>query len=127
MMDLLLNTLLEEFAQKVDSFHDGVTRSATFPDMANKIMVAIGMRRTGKTYFLWQTIAALLKNAIPLTRMLYINFEDDRLYPVTQEKLRQLLDGFYTLFPENYTQECYLFLDEIQNAEHWHAIIRRYF
>src|SRR3990167_8606646 len=89
-------------------------------------MVAIGMRRTGKTHFLLQTIHDLLTE-VPITRILFINFEDDRLLPLTQDKFRELIDAFYARYPENHDQLCYLFFDEIQNVEGWHAVIRRYF
>lgn len=46
---------------------------------------------------------------------------------MTQEKLRQLLDGFYSLYPENHDRGCYLFLDEIQNVETWALVVRRYY
>ena len=32
---------------------------------------------------------------------LYINFEDERLLPCNAIKLRQLVDAFYVLYPEN--------------------------
>ena len=83
-MNVLLKTLLEEFSEKIATFIPGVTRDFDFPAVPNKIMVAIGMRRSGKTYFLFQTIIKLLKE-VAITRILYINFEDDRLYPITKK------------------------------------------
>lgn len=79
-MEKLLATLLEEFHADLSDF-DGnlVTRQLEFPRISNKIMVAIGMRRTGKTYFLFQKIQNLIAEKIPLESILYINFEDDRL------------------------------------------------
>jgi len=127
-MEVLLQTLIEEFREKIAflSKNQNVVRDSRFPNISDKIMVAVGMRRVGKTYLLFQMVLELLKT-VPVTRILYINFEDDRLYPITQQKLRELLDGFYTLYPENHDHLCYLFLDEIQNADQWHAVIRRYF
>ncbi|EKE09927.1 MAG: hypothetical protein ACD_16C00100G0089 [uncultured bacterium] len=52
-MRILLLTLLEEFREKLQSFKNGVIRDERFPEIPNKVMVAIGMRRTGKTYF-WE-------------------------------------------------------------------------
>lgn len=126
MLDLL-KALLEEFQTKLAAFSDGTPREAKLPQLPNKISVAIGMRRTGKTYFLLQIIAKLLQDQIPLSRVLYLNFEDDRLYPLNQQQLGHLLDSFYSLYPENHHQECYLFLDEIQNVTGWQLVVRRYF
>lgn len=125
-MHPLLPTLLEEFHFRMNAFDGGTSRTIKFPNIPNKIMVAIGMRRVGKTYFLFQTIQKLLENT-PITRILYLNFEDDRLQPLNQESLRNLIDGFYSLYPENHEKECYLFFDEIQNVTLWHTVIRRYF
>ena len=126
-MSTTLQTMLEEFQEKMSLFREFTPRSFTFPNIKNKIFVAVGMRRTGKSWFLTQTIKELLLRGIPLNQILYLNFEDDRLQPLTQEKLRQLLDGFYSLYPENHDRFCYLFLDEIQNVENWDLVIRRYY
>ncbi|MEI8321017.1 MAG: ATP-binding protein [Alphaproteobacteria bacterium] len=122
----LFSVLLEEFHDKIKDFPEGIIRERTFPNIPNKIMVAIGMRRTGKTHLLLQTIKTLLKE-IPLTRILYINFEDDRLSGLSQQQLAGLLDDFYSFYPENHDALCYLFLDEIQNVDNWHQVVRRYF
>lgn len=127
-MTALLPTLLEEFQEKISTFNNRVIREIKLSNVLEKIVVAIGMRRTGKTYFMLQIIINLVKNKkIPLSRILYINFEDDRLYPLTQKKLSNLLDEFYTIYPDNHNQICYLFLDEIQNIPNWYTVIRRYF
>src|SRR3989304_5586530 len=126
-MNAILQTLLEEFQEKMSSFRVLTPRSFTFPNVKNKIFVAVGMRRTGKSWFLAQTVKKLLIQGIAISQILYLNFEDDRLQPLTQEKLRQLLDGFYSLYPENHDRLCYLFLDEIQNVDDWALVIRRYY
>ncbi len=123
----LVQSLLEEFRDMINTYEDSVKREASLPKVTNKILVTIGMRRTGKTYFLLQYITDLLKNGIPLNRILYVNFEDERLYPLTQDKLGKLIDAFYTLYPDNHDNICYLFLDEIQNVENWQVTIRRFF
>ena len=121
----LLQILLGEFRDKINSLKDIVIREAKFPDAPNKIKVAIGMRRVGKTYFLYQHILNLLEKGVDLTAILYLNFEDDRLAPVTAEKLASLVETFYTFYPENHDKRCYLFLDEIQCVDQWATVIRR--
>eukprot|EP01039_Chlorochromonas_danica_P013290 gene13290-15355_t len=124
-MTILLQTLLEEFHAKMKTFTGGILREASFSDIPNKIMVAIGMRRTGKTYLMFQTIQKLLRE-VPISRILYLNFEDDRLYPMTGQQFGELIDSFYTLYPENHDNACYLVFDEVQNIEDWQLVIRRY-
>lgn len=121
----LLDTLLGEFHQKLDSLKTMVPRDIAFPKAPQQIKVAIGMRRVGKTYFLYQHILKLLSQAIPKTSILYLNFEDDRLLPLGEQTLAQLVDAFYSRYPENYEKKCYLFFDEIQNVPGWATVIRR--
>lgn len=121
----ILRILLGEFYDKLTSLTDMVVRDAKFAEAANKIKVVIGMRRAGKTYFLYQHIFKLLAAGVDRSSILYINFEDDRLLPLTQQKLGKLIDAFYTLFPENHERKCYIFLDEIHVIEDWQLVVRR--
>ena len=66
-----------------------------------------------------------MAEGIPLARMLYINFEDDRLLPLDHKAMGQMIDAWYTLHPDNYNHCCYLFLDEVQNVEGWPVVLRR--
>lgn len=123
----ILETLTDELVDKLDQLSSMTPREAKFSETIDKIKVAIGMRRTGKTYFLHQMISQLLAKNIPLSQILYINFEDDRLLPMDTKRLAELLDAFYSLHPENHEKTCYLFLDEIQNVENWSIVIRRFY
>ncbi len=122
---LTLQILLGEFHDKLKLLKDIVVRSARFPDAPNKIKVAIGMRRAGKTYFIYQQILKLINEGVNKTAILYINFEDDRLLPLNDQKLAKLVDSFYAIYPENHDKKCYLFFDEIQNVDNWPIVIRR--
>jgi predicted AAA+ superfamily ATPase len=121
----MLPILLGEFHDKLNLLTDLVARDVQFPDAPNKIKVAIGMRRTGKTYFLYQQILKMINSGVSKTAVLYINFEDDRLLPLDEQKLAKLTDAFYSLYPENHDKKCYLFFDEIQNVDNWPIVIRR--
>ncbi|MBS0655500.1 MAG: ATP-binding protein [Verrucomicrobia bacterium] len=123
----LLPTLLEEFYEKLEEVKRGTARRAAFYNAPNLVKVAIGMRRAGKTYFTLQKVLELLQNNVPLESILYINFEDDRLLPMDHKAMGKLIDDFFTLFPENHTRLCYLFLDEVQNIADWALVIRRFF
>ena len=122
---LMLQILLGEFYAKLNLLKDVVVREVQFPDAPSKIKVAIGMRRVGKTYFLFQQILKMINNGVSKTAVLYINFEDDRLLPINEQKLAKLVDAFYSLYPENHDRKCYLFFDEIQNVNNWPIVIRR--
>ncbi len=126
-MDNLLETLLEEGFLAISEARLGTPRLCQFPESEKMIKVAIGMRRSGKSYFLYQTINAFLDQGIKPEQILLINFEDDRLLPMNAKEMGQLLDNFYSLYPENHHRRCYFFLDEVQNIEDWNLVVRRYF
>lgn len=127
-MPLMLQEYLDEFQKAIVDFDDATHRELLLPLVRHKIKVVIGMRRTGKTHFLLQTIKKIIsKNPKMLTRILYLNFEDDRLLPLTASSLGVLLDQFYTIYPENHQQDCLFILDEIQNVPQWEMVIRRFF
>lgn len=126
-MQDLLETLLEEAFDVVKLARTSIPRQLQFPESEQMIKVAIGMRRSGKSYFLYQTINQLLDKGVDSQQILLINFEDDRLLPMNAKEMGALLDTFYSLYPENHTRSCYLFLDEVQNVPDWHQVVRRYF
>ncbi len=123
----LLETLLEEAFSVVEKAKSSTNRQFKFPEAENMIKVAIGMRRSGKTYFLYQQINELLNQGVDKKQILLVNFEDDRLLPMDAKEMGKLLDAFYSLYPENHNRPCYLFLDEVQNVTDWHLVVRRYF
>jgi predicted AAA+ superfamily ATPase len=121
----ILQTLQEEFHAVLHLTKESTPRSYKFPEAKNSIKVAVGMRRSGKTYFLFQTIRQFLEEGILLERILYLNFEDDRILPMAHKAMGQMIDAWYTLYPENHNHCCYLFLDEVQNVVGWPLVLRR--
>lgn len=122
-MKNLYYTLREELERKLKL--QAVERRFRFSELPGKVDVAVGMRRTGKTHFLYQKIRELAADAIGREQILYLNFEDDRLLPADATKLSQIVDFFYREHPENHERLCYLFFDEIQNVEGWPLVVRR--
>lgn len=121
----ILETLQEEFRSAIALTEDSTPRTYKFPEAKNVIKVAVGMRRSGKTYFLFQTVRKLLAENVPIERILYLNFEDDRILPIDHKSMGQMIDTWYTLYPQNHDNCCYLFLDEVQNVEGWPLVLRR--
>lgn len=54
----------------------------------------LGVRRCGKTYFMYQLISSLIESGIPRTNIVYINLDDDRLLPLNGDELRLLVDTY---------------------------------
>jgi len=94
-------------------------------DIESKIIVTlIGVRRSGKTYLLYDTILKLKKNGVPKEHIVFINFEDERLNFKTQD-LDLIVQAYTELYPESDLNNVYFFFDEIQNVHGWEKFIRR--
>jgi len=91
---------------------------------SGKIISLIGVRRSGKTNILYSLIHRL-RQTMPADTLVYINLEDDRLFPLTPHDLGGFLDAYFELFPHNRDRRVYFFFDEIQNAPEWERFIRR--
>lgn len=100
-------------------------RSAMLSPVGDMASVVIGMRRSGKTYLLFQEIHRLLSSGIDISHILYMNFEDDRLQPLSSDILNRTLETFYRITPAVRSEGAYLFLDEIQVVEGWSRFARR--
>lgn len=90
-----------------------------------KALALIGMRRVGKTYLCYQQIKKLLADGVDRDHILYLNFEDDRLFGFALSDCQTILDIFYYGQPEKKSEHCYFFFDEIQNVPNWERFIRR--
>ena len=100
-------------------------RLTTLPDTSNMARVVIGMRRSGKTYLLFQEMRRLVTDGVDRGSILYVNFEDDRLQPLAPGALDSMLETFYRLNPAARSEGAYLFLDEIQAVAGWSRFARR--
>lgn len=116
------NYIIKEFQEF--NFPSIIDRSLIISE-SNKIISLVGNRRSGKTYFFYQLIEKLLAKGIAKNQILYVNFDDDRLYPLKLSDLDDLLERYYELFPDNKNKIKYFFLDEIQNIENWELFVRR--
>ncbi len=101
-------------------------RDVWIPDLANKAVAVIGMRRAGKTSLLWQILNDRLAAGAPRDTLLYFSFEDERLAGMQARDLDILLEEYYRLYPESRDRrQATLFLDEIQVVPGWEAFARR--
>ncbi|PWR72441.1 AAA family ATPase [Methanospirillum stamsii] len=57
----------------------------------------IGVRRSGKTYLMYQMITGLINQGVPKSCILYLNLDDDRLQPIVGDELALLTDIFREL------------------------------
>lgn len=114
--------LADSLSRPVPEVKPRRTRIATAPGMASAV---VGMRRSGKTCLLYGEMHGLLKTGIDRSRMLYVNFEDDRLHPLGEDVLQRTVDWFYRLSTAPRGEKAYFFLDEVQAVEGWARVARR--
>jgi len=116
-------------------------RDARLPDIKGKAFAVIGMRRAGKTSFLHQCRAARIAAGESPERLLYFNFEDERLADLVAGELGLIPETLFRLFPNvagshsaaagtatdgtGATAPFTLFLDEIQRVAGWELFARR--
>jgi len=96
-----------------------IPRDFTFEEFGNYVFG--GIRRSGKSYLLYQRMQQLITRGIQWDEMLYVNFEDERLTGMRAEHLNMLLE----VHLERYGKKPLLFLDEIQNISGWEKFARR--
>lgn len=95
------------------------------PARGNLATVVTGVRRCGKTFRLYQEMRRILDAGVDPGRLMYFNFEDERLKPYAPSLLAEVLDTYYALHPDAKTEGAYLFLDEVQEVPEWGAFLRR--
>ena len=84
------------------------------------LMVFVGVRRSGKSFLLFQKIRQMLKSGHQWDEILYLDFEDSRLEGFAAEDFNLILE----CHQEMYGKQPMLFLDEIQNIGGWQKFAR---
>ncbi|MBI4754712.1 MAG: ATP-binding protein [Betaproteobacteria bacterium] len=122
-MNTLVEQIIGDFQER--ALPRPTPREAVLPAIAGKVDSLIGVRRTGKSWRIFQAMNELLDAGTPKQCLLYVNFDDERLHPMTAGDLRLIPETFFRLYPENKTRRCHFFFDEIQNVPGWERFIRR--
>lgn len=104
----------------------GLTRrDAQLPAVPGKVHAVIGMRRAGKTTYLYQ-LCEDRRAAGAAERAIYLSFDDDRLASLELEQLGFLLEEYYRRYPVLRGRETvFWFFDEIQLVSGWERFVRR--
>ena len=117
------DTLKQIMIDQKDIYLNNPLISRHYPLEDNVNYCFVGIRRTGKSYMMYQQIKQLEANGVPLSQIVYVNFEDERLLEMTADDLNTILEiGLEISGTDN---KPYLFLDEIQNVDGWEKFVRR--
>jgi uncharacterized protein len=113
-----IKTLIAEYQNLIPSI-ELVDRNYRFEDNLNYVLV--GLRRSGKSYLLYQQMHRLIQDGHSIKEFLYFNFEDDRISTLALEDL----DLIKSCYEEMYDCRPIFFLDEIQLIDKWEKFVRR--
>ncbi|MBS0358115.1 MAG: ATP-binding protein [Proteobacteria bacterium] len=126
MKEILRDIILEFHREALPELIKRSLGIPALPKDIRKAYVFIGMRRTGKTYLMFQHMADQIAAGLDKTNLLYVNFEDDRLENFQLEDFQTLLDVYFKLYPQLlYSDKLSFYFDEIQNIPGWEKFIRR--
>ena len=123
MIDILKEIILD--FQEIE-LPTGVPRRVDISPLSGKTTVCIGVRRGGKSTFMFQLMQRLRDSGVSRQNILYLNFFDDRLHRLQHDSLGVILEAYFSLYPEKKnTEKVYCFFDEIQVVPGWEPFIDR--
>jgi uncharacterized protein len=104
----------------------GIPRRLQIEAVRGKAAICIGVRRSGKSTYLFQVIQRLIESGVSRQNILYLNFFDDRLHDLRQHNLGQIIEAYYSIYPKKKNSELvYCFFDEIQSVSGWEPFVDR--
>lgn len=98
---------------------DLISRAFLWDDALNYVLV--GPRQAGKSSLIFLKMQELIAQGISEKRLVYINFDDERLIGMNSQDFDLILQAHAQMNSES----PILFLDEIQNIPHWENFARR--
>ena len=123
MRELLRLKLAEAITSPVPAL---TRRDVRLPSIPGKALAVIGVRRSGKTTFLWQCLGERLGAGTPREALLLLGLEDDRLAGLQTADLAWLVEEYFRDYPAlRGGPHVTFFFDEIQTVPGWERFIRR--
>lgn len=104
-----------------------IARDNPLPLNEKRIVTIPGVRRCGKTSKMEMAVNSLLADGVDQNRILWVSFDDERLYSMKAEDLNLIIEAYTEMYPEIPMAEVYIFFDEIQLIEGWEFFVMRLF
>lgn len=120
--------ILKEIILDFQEIHlnTGVARRFQITPIQGKASVCIGVRRSGKSTYMFQIMQRLIDNGVSRQNILYLNFFDDRLHGLQYDNLGLILEAYFSIYPEKKNiEKVYCFFDEIQVMTDWEPFVDR--
>lgn len=102
-------------------------RELKLPLNSGKIITVPGVRRCGKSSLMMLAINELIKNGVRREQILWIGFDDERLYDMQTKDLDEIIQAYMEMHPDIPIDSVYMFFDEIQIVKGWELFILRLF
>ena len=100
-------------------------RDEALPTQCKAIVTIPGVRRCGKSTKMQLVINDLVAQGVAKTNILWLGFDDERLYDMTKQDLDLVLEAYRELYPEISLRDVYMFFDEIQLIKDWELFVVR--
>jgi uncharacterized protein len=118
--ELLKEVIATNIAYILEKVRPVVPReSIAWPHITGKVVVFHGVRRSGKTFLLYEALKGHPEQG------LYLDFEDDRLEGFAVADFALLKAAFFDLYPQQAGSELLFLLDEVQKIPGWERFARR--
>ena len=109
-------------------FPAGIRREQTLPSVPRRANAITGMRRAGKTFYLFQCLRDALAQGVARERLVYFSLDDLRLGKLGSLEgthLLQIVEAYYQKFPDFRGKDEVVFcFDEIQLVQEWECFVR---
>lgn len=102
-----------------------IERDVELPINRKKIITVPGVRRCGKSTMMEIAINNLVKEGVPKRNILWIGFDDERLFNMYSDELDDVIVSYMEMFPDVPIKDTYMFFDEIQLIKGWEYFVLR--
>lgn len=100
-------------------------RDLELPVGSGQIITLAGVRRCGKSSMMKIVANRLLASGVDRHRILWINFDDERLDGMNTDELDEVLQAYREMFPDTDISTVHVFFDEIQAIDKWELFVLR--
>lgn len=100
-------------------------REIELPVDSGQMVTVTGVRRCGKSSMMKIVANRLLAQGVDRRRILWINFDDERLDGMKSDELDEILQAYREMFPDIELSSVYMFFDEIQAVDKWELFVMR--
>lgn len=100
-------------------------RELELPVNSGQMITVTGVRRCGKSSMMKIVANKLIASGVPPQKILWINFDDERLYGLTVDELDDVIQAYREMFPDIDLSTVYIFFDEIQTVDNWELFVMR--